>query len=215
MPQPKRSPLTPDYRYNETAKRYIDANGRFVSSGTIRGALDDTLKASRGNIDVICGQLQRREISLAQWQTAMAREVKLSHMAAAAAGKGGWAQMSPSDNGYAGAKIKEQYKYLQRFAQDIESGKQSLNGNFVRRARMYNDAARGTLEDVRKREMVKSGYIEERRVRAAADSCADCIEYEALSWKPIGTLPRIGQSICKTNCKCTFAYRDANGVEAE
>jgi hypothetical protein len=211
MPQPKTSSLTPDYRYNETARRYIGSDGRFVSAGAIRGALDTTLQTSRGNVDLICGQLQRGEISVAKWQAAMAQEIKVSHVASASAAKGGWAQMSQSDYGFTGAKIKEQYQYLQNFANEVASGKQPLNGAFLRRARMYNDAARGTYEDVKKREAKKAGAIEERRVRHAADSCIDCIEYEALGWQPIGTLPKIGASICRTNCRCTFEYKNFGG----
>lgn len=209
MPQPKTSPLTPDYRYNEAARRYINASGRFVSAGEIRGALDSTILNSRGNIDAICTQLQEGRISLAQWQTAMAQEIKVSHLASASAAKGGWAQMSQSDYGFTGSKIKAQYQYLNNFAKDIASGKQKLNGAFLRRGRMYNDAARGTYEDMVKREAVKAGNNEERRIRHAKDSCMDCIAADSAGWQPIGTLPRIGDSACRTNCRCTFEYRVA------
>jgi hypothetical protein len=115
--------------------------------------------------------------------------------------------MTPSDWGRVGSITKKQYAFLQRFAIDIETGKQKLNGNFLRRAGMYADASRGTGQDVARVEASKKGLTEERRIRFPGDSCETCVEQAKLKWQPLGALNRIGDSECRTNCRCVFEFR--------
>lgn len=206
MPEPIKSPLTPEYRYNPAAGRYIGANGRFVSGDSVRGALDSTLKASQAEIDRLSRALVNKEITVAQWQSGMATQIKNAHLSAGAVNRGGWAQMTQGDFGKVGSNLKEQYKYLQNFADEIASGKQKLNGNLLRRARMYGEAARGTGQDIARRVAAGNGYTEEIRILGKSDHCPDCLEY-AGQWAPIGTLPKIGDSVCLTSCHCHFEFR--------
>jgi hypothetical protein len=155
--------------------------------------------------------LANGEITLAKWQQGMSAQIKNSHLAAGASAKGGWAQMSQADYGQVGGRLKRQYEYLNNFAADIASGKQKLNGNFLRRADMYLEAARGTYEEARRRLYAQSGYTEERRVLGRAEHCKDCLDFAGRRWQPINTLPPIGASICLTNCHCRFIYRKTDG----
>jgi hypothetical protein len=127
--------------------------------------------------------------------------------AATAAARGGWAQMSQSDWGYTGALIKRQYQYLDRFALDIQTGKQRLDGRLLQRARMYGKAARSSYEQMRRREMVKLGKTEERRLLGPAEHCPGCLIEADKEWRPIGTLAPIGSQECRTECKCYFVFR--------
>jgi hypothetical protein len=207
MPEPIKSRLTPEYRYNPAANRYIAPNGRFVPRSAIRAGLDDTLKAAQSNIDDLSRALINNEITLAQWQAGMSAEIKNAHLAASALERGGWAQMTQSDYGAVGGKLKRQYQYLRNFAEEIASGKQKLNGNLLRRARMYVDAARGTGQDTARRVAAGNGLTEEIRILGKAEHCPDCLTYAGWGWRPIGTLPPIGASVCRTNCHCHFEYR--------
>jgi len=209
MPTPSR--LTPDYRWNEAARQYIAPNGRFVKRSQVVKALESAIAGSRSEIDRLSGALANEEISIAQWQLGMAEEIKTIHTCSAAAARGGWAQMSQSDWGYVGSQLKEQYRYLDNFASEIESGAQKLNGNFLRRARMYADSGRGTGESMRGRMARNAAFIEESRVLGVADHCPDCVLWAGWGWRPIGTLPKIGASRCRTNCKCHFEYRNEAG----
>lgn len=201
------NPLTPDYGWNDRAGRYVGANGRFVKFETVRDALDVVADASRANMTAISQQLQAGNITLAEWQTQMARELKVMHTAAAASANGGWAQMNQSDWGATGQMIRRQYEYLQGFANDIASGKQPLNGRFLVRAQMYADAPRSTFEQMRRRyEANRNGQTVEKRVLGYAEHCGDCVEYAGRGWQPIGTLPPIGASVCRVKCKCKFVY---------
>jgi ferredoxin len=142
----------------------------------------------------------------------MAREIKSAHLASAALAKGGFAQMAPADYGRVGARLKEQYRFLNRFASQIESGQQGLNGQLPIRSEMYIQAARATYHATERREMEQRGVEEERSILGAADHCPDCLQEADKDWQLIGTLIPIGDRICLTRCACVFDYRGA-GVE--
>jgi hypothetical protein len=218
---PKLSPLS-EYGWNERAGRYVDqSTGRFVSFRTVKTELEAVVTASASNINTLSTRLVSGDITLAEWQLGMEREIKLSHVASAAAAKGGWAQMTPSDWGWVGSRVKEQYAYLRNFAQQIASGKEKLNGHLVARAEQYGMAARATYEEMRRRVMTNRGATEERRrITPGAEHCEGserrgtpgCEELALLGWQPIGSLPPIGAATCLMHCKCYFEYKDANGT---
>lgn len=212
MPR-KPSPLTPDIVWDERAGRYASAStGRYIASRLVKDELEKVIIRSGENIAAASEALRAGSIGLAEWQTTMMREVKLAHVASAAAANGGWAQMSQSDWGYAGSLIKEQYKFLDNFATQIANGEQPLDGRFVRRADMYAKAGRATYEKARGRyQKNDNGMTEERRVLHAQESCNDCIKYADKGWVEIGTLPPIGASQCRVYCQCTFEYRRLEG----
>jgi hypothetical protein len=206
------SHLTPEFSFDPISRRYRNkATGRFVSQQSVRTALDFVVDGARGQIDELSMRLVRGQISLADWQLQMARQIKTLHLASASAARGGWAQMSQGDYGFTGSVIRREYGFLNNFANEVASGEQRLNGNLLRRARMYGEAARSTHDDMRRRMNRDAGLIEERRVLGQADHCPDCVDFAAEGWQPIGTLPRIGDSLCKTHCHCHFEFRDAEG----
>lgn len=205
---PTRSPLTPDYGWNERAGRYVNLDtGRFVPRGQIKGALEGLVDSGKVNVRALSQSLLDGDISLAQWRAGMMQEIKVMHTASTAAARGGWAQMSASDWGYTGSKIKAQYKYLENFAQQIASGKQKLDGRLLVRADLYSQAPRGSFEEMVRRMMVNKGLTEERRVLGAAEHCEGCLEQAGLGWQPINTLDPIGAEECRTHCQCEFEYR--------
>lgn len=209
MPNP---PLPLEQRYGwqpgkGAAGRYRDrATGRFVSELTVRGDLDKYIDAKNAKLDSLTTQLRNREISLADWQTQMRNEIRTAHTNAAMVAKGGRDQMTNADWGRTGRELRTQYEYLDKWAADIASGKVKLDGRANVRAQLYGDASRGTYEQNRRAAAATNGNNLERRILHAAESCQDCIEYAGRGWQPIGTLPVIGASICRTNCKCTFEY---------
>ena len=189
------------------AGRYRDrATGRFVSELTVRRDLDSYIDAKNARLDSLTTQLRNREISLADWQTQMRNEIRTAHTNAAMVAKGGRDQMTNADWGRTGRELRTQYEYLDKWAADIASGKVKLDGRANVRAQLYGDASRGTYEQNRRATAATNGNQQERRILHAAESCADCLQYAALGWQPIGTLPRIGQSQCRTNCKCTMIF---------
>lgn len=196
--------------------RYVDAaTGRIVSQATVTDALEAQIDKSRQSINTICKSLANGNISLAKWQLSMRSELKTIHTISGALGKGGWAQMAPADWLAVARSSKEQYRYLQRFANEIADGKQKLfnlagevNGQFLRRADLYGQAGNNTYNAIRDRQAQVNGNTEERRILdPGADHCDCCVEQAALGWQPIGTLKPIGACTCLSRCRCEKEYR--------
>lgn len=208
---PRRFTLSP-FRFNPslgTTGRYIDAKGRMVSERVVTGQMERVIAGVKGEMIGISKQLQVGDIGLQEWYNGMRSNMKIIHTLDAAIAKGGWAQMTQSDWGAVGAITKRQYKFLNNFAAEIKSGKQPLDGRFLVRTGMYADAARGTGEDMKRREANRNGLNEEARILGVADHCPDCLAaaIDSAGWKPLGELPRIGDSVCRTNCRCYFIFR--------
>lgn len=199
----------------EGRRQYRRRSGRLLTQAALRGVVDRVLRSARADIDTLSAQLIRREISLARWQTEMVSLLRQAHLSTGMAARGGLAQMSQADFAFVGGRFRQQLDFLRNFAREIESGTQRLNGNLLRRARMYGDAARGTHEGMRARMHISGGFTEGRRVLGVADHCEGnsdgCIEQAALGWQPIADVRPIGDSICRTNCHCHIEYRNSAG----
>jgi hypothetical protein len=203
-------PLVPNrhskYLWDTDRRRYVTRQGRVVDPARVRAEVDRAIDALAGRMGELCGRLEARSITIEQWQTGMREAMRELHVAAGASARGGWAQMTHADYGRIGQRMPDQYRYLRRFAQQLESGEQPMGARFARRAQMYAEAARGTHEAMRRQMEKDAGSAEEMRLLNALESCDECV-LAAGYWAPIGTLPEIGSLTCLSNCKCTLAYR--------
>lgn len=195
--------------WSESASRYRDATtGRFVPTQQINNAVETVIRSAADRMVGFSQQLQEGTLSLSQWQAAMINELKPLHVGAAAIGRGGWAQMSQSDYGWTGQKLRAQYAFLNNFAHDIAVGTQPMDGRLLNRTAMYAAAARGTQREMARRTGQMIGRQEERNVLGASDRhCSQCVSCSSQGWVPIGTLPAIGSRICVSMCKCTIQTR--------
>jgi hypothetical protein len=202
------------YIWDARTRRYRGAGGRFVSAAAVRAELDKSIDAAAVAMREASESLRAGGMSLAQWELRMAEEIRNSYLASTALAKGGWARMTPSDYGRAGRAIRSQYEYLRKFAAQIASGQQKLDGTLGRRAGLYIQASRGAYEETRRRDEAERGMDEERRVRHARDSCETCVTEAGKGWQAIGSLRQIGDSQCLSRCRCTFEYRAAGAEQA-
>jgi hypothetical protein len=201
-------PTPSRYVWEPRASRYRDSRGRFVPATAVRAELDKSIEQSGQSVRALSEQLQRGEINLRQWQLGMIDEIRSSQLAGVASSKGGFAQMTQADYGWAGQRIREQYGYLDNFARQIASGEQRLDGTFPMRAEQYVKASRASHEAMRRREASKRGEDLMRNILHPADHCPDCIAQAALGWIPIDD-PRyipIGQRQCRMNDRCTIEF---------
>lgn len=210
----------PDYRWEPgTANgRYRDTRtGRFLSSRVVRAELDAYLKATNTPIKALEQQLRDGVINLADWQTAMMREIKIAHLNSIAASVGGYNNMTQSDYGRAGQIIREQYEYLRGFAADIASGKQRLDGTLGRRMQAYIDAGRESYYKSINANIDRGVVTHIRSKLNPADHCAECVALDG-RWYEIDdpTYNPPGNRICMKNCKCSEVYgRLVDGIIVE
>lgn len=194
--------------------RYRDTKtGRYVAEATVREGVENVVAQASSNMRDLARRYRDTNMSLADFQKAMMREVKLAHTSAAMAAAGGRSQMTQSLWGRVGQIVREQYSYLQNFMTATLNGMQKLNGRFDARAMSYASAARATFENVRRVERAAAGYQFERNILHAKESCAQCRDLAAREWVPLGTLPPVGARTCRSNCRCTLAYRERFSVE--
>ena len=207
------------YRWEPNAGvsgRYRDERGRFVASSTVRRELDRYLDTD-DPAKALAEALRGRAVNLADWEVAMRRHVKNTHLNAIAMERGGWANLTPSDYGRAGQIIREQYGYLRGFANDIASGKQRLDGTLGVRAHLYSQAGRNSYYRS-KAENISDRVTHQRSIRGKRDSCWQCVELDRKVFRiDDSSFPLPGRRVCNHNCGCYVEYLrlgDDGGYEA-
>lgn len=200
--------MIPGYTFDLSAQRYREATtGRFVPERAMVEAMIDVVEAQQRMMADLAIQLQAQSISLARWQMGMVEAIKTAHTVSAGLAVGGWGRLDRQTVERAERLIDRQLAYLARFAVQIQTGRQPLNGLFEQRVRMYAAAAHATVQELRRDQAEQASYDEERRVLGIADHCEDCLDASHTGWAPIHTLPPIGESACRTNCHCHFEFR--------
>jgi hypothetical protein len=189
--------------------RYRTADGRLVRDTAIRSALDLVIAAQAASMRDTTQSLLDGAITLAVWQWQMMQAVKAIHLVGTATAVGGWQQMDHSWNGWTGQRIRTQYNWLVRFSVELSSGKQKLDGTAVARSALYAQAARETHREAQRRLARQRMMGEERRVLGRADHCKTCLQQAKLGWQSFGVLKRLGDSECRSNCRCHYEFRAA------
>lgn len=201
--------MPPRWRFDEATGRYRASSGRFLPSSVIRSYLDRTIQNHRRVIDQITESFRARDITLGQWERQMRTELKSIHVYSGMLAKGGRMQLSQSDFGVIGRRVRDEYEALRARADAVESGKQAPDGSLAQRARMYGNAGRGTFHIIERRDMERRGFAFERNVLGPSDHCAGCVGETARGLVPIGELVPIGARTCLTNCRCQIVYERA------
>lgn len=98
-----------------------------------------------------------------------------------------------------------QDSYFYRFAVQIAAGLLS-EAMIAARLSLYASANFGIYQNAKVTRETRAGMTVYRRLLGRADHCEDCVEYASRGWQLVGSLPRIGDSICKARCKCRFQF---------
>lgn len=131
--------------------------------------------------DQLSEQLYTGELSIGQWQEQMKLAIREFHTAATVIASGGWDNVSSRDYGRIGPVLREQYKYLHRFAQHIAENKDNITLAYLKaRSRLYGEGA------------VKTGVLIETPVYI----------YDMLPW-----IPKDGSTPCLNGCHCKWVSR--------
>jgi hypothetical protein len=188
--------------------------GRYISALEVRRAVDQTLRSIGQETKRLADDLRAGRISLDRFRLEMRARTREVHILSAAAARGGFNKMDAAAWGQVGGVIAEQDKFIDRFIGDIQTGKQSLNGQLNNRAAMYVEAGRTTHERAKREVLADQGHTEERNILRDAKHCGECPELTARGWVPLGSLPLPGQRECSVNCRCEIETR-AGGTAVE
>lgn len=197
--------FVPAFRWNEAARRYIRANGQFVPPTMVRRVVDAVIVSAKAHIPELAQDLLLGRLTLAEWQVEMARSLRLLHLAQGAAARGGFAQMTAADFGQVGQRLQREYRYLVRFAVDIEQRRQPLDGRFINRVQQYVESSRRTYEEVKRWSALAGGILTHEYNRlGSADHCPDCLAATAMGVRPIGEISAPGSRRCRGKCHCSL-----------
>lgn len=154
--------------------------GTFVGQSRMVGLRDAYIAQSKLRTNALAAQVANGEISIQQWQIAMRQVVKDTFINEYMLGAGGRNAMTQADWGRVGQMVRNQYEYLDNFAQDILNGRYTEAG-VAARGRMYPEAASQAFE---------RGNTEGRGM------------------PPLPQVPGDGQTRCLSNCKCSIQIKE-------
>lgn len=195
------------YDWSGAVARFRDPDtGRWITRVQVRAWLDKFIAASQANIQDASTSYREGTIALDAWQAIIRDEIKDSHLMAEALARGGWNQLTQADFGRVGQRVREQYKYLGAFTEQMRSGDARLDGAFLARAKMYSASARSAFYQSQSAVLADAGYTKERSLLHPAEHCADCVNESERGWVPIGELIPIGERQCLNNDRCTVEY---------
>lgn len=146
-------------------------------------------RLARYNEDVtrLAVNLRTGRVTLGMWQEEMKLLIRQLHTGAAVIGKGAsWSDMTHRDWGRLGPVLKEQYKYLAGFAQDIYDNASTITAERIAwRSKLYGIKAAYSIG------LTEAGDI----------------------GKMLPYLPKDGSTECLINCKCHWAVTAAPPVD--
>jgi len=201
--------LVPPFTWSDATRFYFDVNGRGVSWSLVNGARDTARLALEAEARLQSERMVAGEITIGQWQEAMAETVKMGHGTAAMLVLGGWAALEASDWAEVEVGIDFQLEYLDGFAQALESAEYPVDGLFWQRVGQYPKSLRKAWWHLTGSEMFKRGYDMEMNILGGAENCEDCLWMSELGWQPQGELIDIGDRQCLNACSCEIQYRSS------
>lgn len=173
------------WTWDGTKNRYRNSEtGKVVTERRMRGIRNQIIERYSPFVDDICRNLADG-LPFPTWVTQMRAEVKDAFVSQYILGKGGRELMTQSDWGKLGHMLRNQYSYLDGFAEDIRQGNLSM-AQIQARARMYIASSTQAYE---------RAHIEGRR-----------------GLPGLSRYPGDGGSPCRANCKC---YLDVEEKERE
>lgn len=203
----------PDWRWATDSSRYRDLQtGRFVSQAQVRDWSGQAAKASGDAVTEMAEMLGDGRLNVRDWTLLMRDEIKDVYIQQYVAAKGGLSQMTQRDWGSIGGMLRDQYRYLDRFARQVADGEVPAS-RVATRARLYTTSSKEAFERATQRVMVAGGMTEVHWRLHPAEHCEDCVAFAAMGWQPIASrpygdaIPGSGHTRCLTNCACTLSYR--------
>lgn len=203
------------YKWYANIRRYRDRRGRFVAERVISGYVDTLTQALSTRIYNYTSALVEdfNEVGFIEWRNKTRSQLETLHNAVTVLALGGEAAtiaLARENNtvwGYAEDAQARQLGFFDAFVLGIIAGVVN-HGNMANRASMYGLAGFATYQNaVNLREQAaENGYRFEKRVLQSNNPCEDCITEWRRGWQPIGTLRRLGDSVCRARCRCYFIY---------
>lgn len=174
-----------------------------------RRGVNAASEAAERKISLLTQKLFDGKLANNEWELAVTQTLRKLHTLAAVAANKGKATLSPLALEKLNSILAKQFGYLYEFARELNADAVNSEPQALTRSRMYAAAAHGTYESIARTLREAGGYKFERRVlsKNPGARCKECVDQAALGWQPIGTLKEIGDTQCKSRCRCRLHYR--------
>jgi hypothetical protein len=200
------SPNAAGYVYDNERRQWVDAlTGVPLTSELVIAEMRIHQEASRNLLTALTEQLYARQITIEQWQIAVASLLKDMYLAQAAYGAGGKAKLDAAAVKQVSATLEEQYKYLHEFALAIVVGLSLALA--LSRIIMYAIGSQQSFWWMYANSRGKTAQI--RWVLHPAEHCDSCLALAAGSPYTVATLPTVpgaGATDCLSYCKCGLEF---------
>lgn len=175
------------YRWNQALLRYVAPNGQTVRPAAVKQSVNTFLRDAGDELADLTRRMNAGQISIEEWQSAMARGVKNVHVATEIVAQGGVVQITGDDVKRITKGIDYQLKRLLKFSEELGD----LSSFKVR---MFEDDEPETAEEVI---TVITDEAAERRAKLYAETARTTYEESiAKSW---GDLAATGVNVQMRN----------------
>lgn len=212
--------------YNPRSHRYhYSDTKRFVPERVVEFLTKQRINDGIKDLKTIGELLESNKISLITWQETTAKALREVHIQQYLLNRGGRKQMTPEDWQILKRNLRNEFKMLRNFANDINNGysvdsrgkQQPLTvAKFRARLNLYGKATQLSARLGHQQSKIKSGrqYVAMQRFLGATDKhCSSCLNYASAGIRPLGGLPLPGQDCeCRANCLCRLKYYTAAEV---
>jgi len=173
------------YRITSDGARALNQpSGSFVGQVKMLGFRDELIAQQKQRAVSLASDLSSGSLSIQDWLISMRKETKDTYLSQYMLGRGGRNAMTQADYGRVGRQIRDQYSFLQNFAERIADGK-------------YSERQISAISQL---------YIEGS---SSAFEIGNARAHGSLS---LPQHPGDGKTQCLTNCKCHWQIRDTGGA---
>jgi len=207
------------FTWDKEKRVYRYGNGHTVPDAALYGWIDafslglaktyrsraERLQAAMRNVESDADEVRA---AYEDWNFQTVDDISSSYLAAGVAAFGGFDNATDNQIGFAENEARRQQQYFQNLIGETASGGDVTM--LAARSEMYG---LGVFALFANAVGFREGNFanEERRILGATDHCVDCLEQAALKWVAYGSLRKIGDSVCRTRCRCRFEYRFNDG----
>lgn len=199
-------------RWDAKKRRYVDDNGKVISSRAVRKEVADHVEHEKEITKSKARQLIASTITVGGFFSFMTSKIEDWHKLTGRIAYGGVPRMTPEREARIAEIIATQLDYLKGFKADVEQAAE-LTSQVENRAGMYADAAYSTYENSVKQREADAGVLSGRRIcEEDAASCDECVSAASSEYMPLDELSDIGSLQCLNNCRCTIEF-NYHGIE--
>jgi len=205
-----------DWRWNETAHRYQDADtGRFISHTYALSLIQESIRQAIFATDTLAGFVSNGSVSVDDWLALMREEVKGEYIRQYLSAIGGRSQMTQSDWGVIGGLLAYQFLRLLNFKNSITGMSEAQ----IRvRAAMYSESA-GQAYEMAHAKVAKGWGADTAAwfVNPALENCSVCLERQQMGPRPIGPrggfMSTVDGEVFPKDCTAPCLVRDGCSIE--